>query len=310
MYGFKTSINSKIYLSFDMFFINRLYFFNKNNNFRSFCFFHKRDEILLFSINVKRLKFLNSSLKYFMKFNISNLIPKNSLVKSFYSGVSFLNWFFYKNYKNTIYSSVNFLFIKQYKAKMKTFIKTCYNLVSLVKGLNKKILWWIKQFSNVSCFNDLSLFLDFYLHKLLWRWCKRFHPRRPNSWIFNRYWKNVSGRFKFFSTNTLTAKNLFLLSHNIIPVTRKVFPCSISIFELRDKSKFQYDLFRKFRGLFPGIYGVLFDIQRGICPFCNKVLIYFDLNYLCISYISISKLNDRKISKFFLVHRNCSSSLY
>lgn len=307
MYVFLTSIKFSL-LSFDIFIINTLRSVYNITDSSSVFFVRRLNKLLFFSINVKGVRLLNCCLKYFTTSKLAGLILKHSMVRSLYSGFYFVNWFIAKTSNNKICSSVNSSVISNYKFKLKVSIKGCYNSSFLVKQLNEQICVWIKEFKNVGFFNDLSLSLDFYTYKLLWKWCRRFHPRRPSSWIFNKYWKNISGKYKFFSTNRLTGETLFLLSHNIILVSSTfLFPYCTSVFELFDRSKFHYDLFKKVRPEFPGVYGVLFDIQKGICPFCNKIFLDFNLAYLRILCLPSFFCSQRRGPCLMLVHRSCYS---
>lgn len=295
-------------LSFDIFLISKLYSSYRIMHFNSVIFIRKLDKFLFFSTNIGGINFLNSYLKCFVKFEVTNLVIKGNSVNSLYSGFHFLNWFFFKTFITKIHSSVSFFAFRNYKVKIKIFVKQSYNSFYLVRKLNKHVSWWVKEFKNVSSFNTLSLSLDVYLYKLLWKWCKRFHPRRSNSWIFNKYWKNISGRYKFFSANPLTGDILFLISHNVTSLSSTILlPSCTSSFEFFDKSKFHYDLFKKTKMDFQGIYGILFDNQRGICPCCNKPFFYFSLHDLRILHVSSSFDNQKSTSRVLLVHNYCFS---
>ena len=141
---------------------------------------------------------LNSGFHAFLKSR--GFLPTFNLkpVKSVYFGLSFGNRFFLKTSTNVVFSLVNNSELKQYKCRLKTLVKSSYdfNCLQLIKSLNSCIVSWSKEFGSTSFYTSLSVSLDFYLYKLLWTWCKRFHPRRTNSWIFERYWTYISGRFR------------------------------------------------------------------------------------------------------------------
>ena len=55
--------------------------------------------------------------------------------------------------------------------------------------------------------------LDVYLYRLLWKWAKRRHPRRNNTWIYSKYWKVFGGIWSFYVVNNLNGELTFLNSH-------------------------------------------------------------------------------------------------
>lgn len=242
----------------------------------------------LFTSNIKIINILNNDLLSFIKCRGFSPNVRFGLPKSVYSGFPFRGRFFRKTSTKVAFSFINFSEIKKYKCKLKALVKGSPNstCVGLIKLLNFNISLWSKKVKSTSFYKSIALSLDFYLYKLLWKWCRRFHPRRTNSWIFERYWINISGRFKFFSVNILNGKNIFLISHFSEFEFGKRSLCFVSNFEFRDRGKFYYDSFSKLRGDFRGIYGILFDTQKGICPRCNKLLVDFDLNRLRIFHAS------------------------
>lgn len=260
-----------------------------------------------FSSNIKLLGILNNDLKLFIKSRGFRPRHRFGLVKSVYSGFCFKDRSFYKTSRNVVFSFINFLEIRRYKYKIKALVKGSHNFscFRLIKLLNSHISLWSEKFKSTSFYDSLALSLDFYLSKLLWKFCKRFHPRRTNSWIFERYWINISGRFKFFSLNPLNGKNIFLISHISDFDYTKCSLRSVSNFEFRDKGKFYYDWFSQLRTSFRGVYGVLFDAQRGVCPCCNKLFLAFDLSRLRIFYASSFSNYSGSNLKLLLVHACC-----
>lgn len=235
---------------------------------------------------------------------------KKSSIRSLYSGLSYLSFNFVRDSKVNVFVSPTSLDIKLYKCKLKIIIKSFYNLpfISLIDSLNLEISKWCANFGNFRCSLNLFISLDFYLYKLLWKFCKRLHPRRSNSWIFEKYWKNLSGNFRFFFVNPLTGRFYFLDSHLQVDRSLKRFPASICFFDYRDNKKIYFDYFKKFRRRFSGVYGVLFDIQKGICPLCNRLFWNSNLNNLLV--IDFTNSSDFKnIFHYYyhliLVHKSC-----
>lgn len=231
-------------------------------------------------------------------------------IESLYLGFSDSSLYFLKSSNLDIFVEPTLLDINLYKCKLKMIIKNSYqvSITSLVKRLNLQIKKWYTdlRFSGSSLFIPVSL--DFYLYKLLWKYCKRMHPRRGNSWIFQKYWKNFSGTFRFFTTDSLSGKFYFLDSHLCLSESVNRLPFSISIFDFRDKKKIYGDYFRKMRSKIYGIYGVLFDIQKGVCPCCNRLFLDYNLNNFRIYDFSNSVHYLKNFStnyRFVLVHTSC-----
>lgn len=293
-----------------MFFVNSIRSSYAVNNFNSFFFFRDFNKFVFLSLNIKGLRFLSFNLRCFSFGKRFNLHFDNGSVRSLYYGFSLSNFLFFKGSSNKIYFLISAFALRQYKYRLKTLVKTSVNCLSLVKSLNFEVGFWIKEFKDVNFFTEVAFSLDFYVYKLLWKFCKRLHPRRSNSWIFIRYWKQVSGKFKFFYTDPFNGKTFFLLSHVQTIVIKKRIPFTISVFSFYDKSKIYSDWFIKLRESFKGIYGILFDLQRGVCPCCGKLFFQFDLTNLRILHVKNSVVNSNKALNFLLVHRSCFLVIY
>lgn len=265
---------------------------------------------MCFSNNKKVLSVLNFCLKaYLIKKGLS-IEFNNKSIESLYSGFLYSSLYFLKSSNLDIFVEPTSLYINLYKCKLKMIIKNSYqvSITSLIKNLNVQIKkWYIDlHFSGSSLFIPVSL--DFYLYKLLWKYCKRMHPRRGNLWIFQKYWKNFSGTFRFFTIDSLSGKFYFLDSHLCLNESFNTLPFSISIFDLRDKKKLYCDYFRKMRSKIYGIYGLLFDIQKGVCPCCNRLFLDYNLNNFRIYDLSnfVHSLKDSSANyRFVLVHASC-----
>lgn len=271
----------------------------------SVFFIRESNKFLFFSEDIKSISILNNNLKFFIESKGVTMFFKNVSIRSVYSGFFVSNYFFEKKANNQVYFSVNDLVLKKYKYELKSIIKSSINCLSLINSINFHISLWVQKFKFVNFYKNIAFSLDFYLYKLLWRWARRFHPRRPNLWIFERYWKNISGRFKFFFFNPLNNKSIFLISHYTSSINLKRFPYSISGFNLFDKSKISYDLFKKLRSEFKGIYGILFDSQKGICPFCNKSFFDFGMVRLKVCHFSGFTFKLNYPFNLVLVHSSC-----
>lgn len=259
-------------------------------DFNNIFFFRNSNRILFFSDNIKVLSVLNFCFKTYILSRNLKISKEQSYIGSIYSGFSFLDWSFYKSLNSNVFFTPSYLSVKKYRCKLKMLVKNFSNVscLNLVKSLNVEINEWREKFNIASSYCYAANFLDFYVYKLLWKWCKRFHPRRPNFWIFEKYWKNISGKFSFFSIDISTGRFCFLSSHSSFDVYLKTLPASVCIFDFRDRKKIYSDLFKRTRVKFYGVYGVLFDSQKGICPRCNNLLFRYNSQSFRIIQLSSS----------------------
>lgn len=222
--------------------------------------------------------------------------------------VKILNWNFSSFSSRFFLSNVSFLQIKNYKRKLKLIIKSYVNLHPklLIKLLNNEIIIFNFKYNFSDDFPELASELDVYLFKLLWKWSRRRHPRRSNSWIYFKYWKFIGQSWKFFCLDNLEANPYFLKSHFIFKSSYYHLPSCLNIFDLFNESKFNKVWFKRVRKFFKGFYRVLFDNQQGLCFNCKKVFDYGSFSDLKIVDLSFFRFKTRnKLSAFVLVHKYC-----
>ena len=196
--------------------------------------------------------------------------------------------------------------IQNYKRELKLIVKSSYKIEYLLSVLNKKILEFRKSYYFCDLYTSYCIFLDFYLNKLLWKWARRRHPRRPHSWIYSKYWTFFSGYYKFFCLESRVGKLLLLKSHKIlVDETFNRFPLTFDVFDLLNVRKFKRLFFKKFKARFIGFYRLLFETQKGFCFFCREPL----FTILDSKIISVRKriVVDRSVISFFLVHKYCNN---
>lgn len=95
------------------------------------------------------------------------------------------------------YKKVRFQFkssiIRIHKMRIKAILKTSFNLTIplLLKSINREINIWNSFYSKLIFFEN-NFKLDLYVYRLLWKFLKRIHPRRTNTWIYSKYWGTFS----------------------------------------------------------------------------------------------------------------------
>lgn len=195
--------------------------------------------------------------------------------------------------------------IRRHKSKLKLVIKNFGNrpVFNFINIINKLIVSWCLENSSLDSSWDVWGELDIYLYKLLWKWSRRRHPRRPKTWIYRKYWKFVGGSWRFFSVNPLNGNVYFLRSHSRFNLFIYRLPASLNTYYLYNDSKVIKLQFKMFLNLFKGLFRLLWINQRGVCFCCKRSFNFF--NYSNFKVSKISKSNNR-IVNLVLLHNFCN----
>lgn len=193
-------------------------------------------------------------------------------------------------------------FIKNYKCRLKNLIKSNYNksIITLLKLLNYEILSWINSNVFSDDWREICSELDTYVYKILWRYVKKCHPRRPCSWIYSKYWKCFSGLWRFFVFDDSSEKIIFLKSHFILQSKFYRIASSLNVYSKFDRDKFFLSYLKKSNKNFTGNLNVLFNEQKGLCFLCNRPLSLSSYKLVGVSKIFSVPHN------LFLVHSYCN----
>ena len=190
---------------------------------------------------------------------------------------------------------------------MKNLIKSSSDLsiLNTLKSVNSEIVKWINIYALSDSWDQISLELDIFLYKTFWRSVKRYHPRRPSTWIYNKYWKSFSGIWRFVVFDSTKKRNYFLKSHNKSLFDTRIFyrvPMSLNVFCLYNQRKLLSILFKKTRTIFVGTSRRLYYKQKGLCFICRRPFFFNNFKIVNYSYrINIAKVS----SKLTLVHSYC-----
>jgi RNA-directed DNA polymerase len=260
----------------------------------------------LISENINFLKLADYSFNEFLFLRGFDLLNSKSLLYSIYSNkLNIMDFNFLTS--NDIFISVipSFDLIRKYKIKLKIVVKYHQNLdiSKFLLLLNKVIFFWSITYITGGYFGDICGELDVYLYKILWKWARRRHPRRPNSWVFSKYWKNFCGYWRFFSFDVIKGNVYILRSHTVNSCFLYRLPFFINSFEYFNFRKVNYFYFKKYNSFFIGVFKFLWKKQNGICHLCNKNLAFLDINS-----VKLFKLNVYRntISNFMLIHFYCN----
>lgn len=256
--------------------------------------------------------FLIYLIKKFLRERGLFLDDASFLLRSIYQGIYFLDWKFYRSWNNIFINILSDITIREYKLKLKNIIKasSSYSSYLFLKILNNEIYLWSLRIKNSSNFDFICSDLDLYLYKILWKWARRRHARRSNTWIYYKYWKFVLGRWRFCLFDSRSGKVVFLRYHIFSCSKSYILPSSLNIFNVFNQKKIYYIFFHKFLSALEGIYFLLWKKQYGLCFVCHKTLGYSSVVNLKVVFLKSSKrdfyLND--FSLLVLLHKYCMCS--
>lgn len=235
-----------------------------------------------------------------------NIDKNNCFISSLSKGFNLWGWNFSIKSKYSPLCIINKNNIRYYKRRLKSIVKFFgnINIFSTITSVNNEITKWSRVHSLSDNWYTFAFELDIFLYKVFWRFVKRCHPRRPNTWIYNKYWKKVSGfwRFVFFDQNK--KKNCFLKSHRICTNLYYRIPSSLNIFCLYDQKKFSSILYKRTKLNFFGTLKILYRKQQGLCYFCKRPFFFKD--FKVFDYVSYKSNKIRIGSNLILVHYHCA----
>jgi RNA-directed DNA polymerase len=227
-------------------------------------------------------------------------------------GLNTLGWKFYLNNFGKINCSISLDNIRFHKLKLKIILKSFSTISSslfILRLLNIRIINWVNLFSISDDFFCRYVEMDIYTFIIFWKWVKRRHPRRPNTWIYKKYWKffPFENKWFFFLINPFSGLCLFLKSH--FKKTYKIYclPSSISFYDFFSQNKFSLIWFKRVNEILEGIYNILWKKQFGKCFVCKKFFEYIDLNSIKINKNLFTSNGELA---FNLLHLDCSFNFY
>nr|YP_009145476.1 RoaA [Monomorphina parapyrum]AKL78949.1 RoaA [Monomorphina parapyrum] len=270
-------------------------------------FFVTNGELYFFSSSLDKLFFFDF---LFHKFTSKLCLDSNmsdTKIFSVFNGFNFIGWkvFIFNNFG--IFNIVSLEQIRKYKRSLKSLIVkfSGSNIFLLLKKVNSVISTWLSHYNLSNYPWDISSELDLYLYKLFWRFvCKR-HSRKSTTWIYNKYWKFLSGKWRFFVLDNVTGNILFLRSHEFSNSKLYRLPSSVNVFDCVDNIIYHAYWFDKFSAKLRGIYKTLFIAQHGVCPICKKFFNIKSFSFIKISKLVLFKFNSNKLSQLVLVHNYC-----
>lgn len=228
---------------------------------------------------------------------------------SMFDGFCFLGWKFFLSRSQKFLGIISIDNLRNHMRKLKLIIKSSFSekFFFTLKKLNLLISNWSNVYRCADFSNDIWGHLDVYLYKLLWNWAKRRHPRRPNTWIYSKYWKFslLKNVWNFYFIDYYLGKCITLNMHKRYNNQLYCLPSSINVFNLKDHNKFGLNWLKNYSNTLSSIYLVLYKFQSGKCFCCGKFFSNRSFHDLKFSKVIYGSYNI-KLSKYVLIHTYCT----
>jgi len=158
------------------------------------------DDFIVTANSEETAKEIAELIKEFLKARGLELSEEKTHITHIDCGFDFLGWNFRK-YGGS-------LLIKPSKNSMGNIIRKIGDVIKRAKAwkqediinvLNPLIIGW-SNYHRSAVAKEIFGKLDHIVWNMLWRWAKRRHPDKRNTWVANRYWHSVGTRNWVFST--------------------------------------------------------------------------------------------------------------
>lgn len=264
------------------------------------------NKISIISKSVNEIKRLNNNLSKFLE--MRGLIPKTT-EKYYNKQLDYIELYFWslvKTNSGKFQLKLRLDTIRKYRRNIKVIIKRNIDkpVYELIKKLNYRISHWMNKVKLEGLYTNDIEHLDIYIYKLLWKWSRKRHPRRPNTWIYNKYWKKILGSWKFFGINNNNGTIILLRSHNTSRnFSSSTVSCLFNPFLIINKEKLDQIQYNRLKYTTSGLFGVIWKKQIGKCYYCKRIL-----DPLQISENIIKRLDKNyKIEnpRYIVTHRHC-----
>jgi len=262
--------------------------------------------LLFFSSGVYNVQLLiNGISNFFLNKKFYFLISKIN-ISSFYQGFFLFGWQVLCLKSDFLNVSLSLQSVQKHKSNLKNIFKLNFgsDIFSLIKKLNQIIYFWLMNFFYSD--SDLMFFyhLDVFLYRLLWNFMRRIHPRRPQTWIFNKYWIYFDSFWHFRVYDPQLSKFLILSLHSSRPfsIIYSSLGFYFNSFEYLNRIKFYSIYLKSFLFFFNKLFVFLWKRQFGVCFICHQLFDFSkEVRFRLLSFSYSSFL----FPKFVLVHDYC-----
>ena len=214
-------------------------------------------------------------------------------------GFDFLGWNFRK-YKGKLFIKPSKKSIQKVTDKISNTIKDgkSWTQEGLIITLNPIITGWSNYHQGVVS-KDIFHSIDNQIWNMLWKWAKRRHPNKSNTWVIHKYWHTRGKKKWVFSTKKNQLKSLS--DKRIVRHIRLTL----------DKNPYldaEYFIERKFKqGIkkLSGKFKTVWKNQNGKCPFCKLLIDINNGGEERHLHHKNENHNDNRISNLVYMHVHC-----
>jgi len=248
------------------------------------------------------------------------LAPRKTRITSIDEGFDFLGFTFreYEDEGRAVGTKKGIFLVTPAKAKVQTFKKRLKRTLESLEGrsaravilrLNPILRGWAqyyKPFTSKETFSSVSR----YVWQLLWKWCRKKHPRKPLRALRTKYFMRVGGNAWVFHARDAGRPTITLVPLARIRIVRHTLCADRNPFlpEHRDYYLQRQTLRAKRNVLLGGYRSTLHKAQKGICPVCHAELL--DGESLEMHHILSRKLGGRDApTNLLLIHKFCHKLL-
>lgn len=179
------------------------------------------------------------------------------------------------------------LLIKPSDKNIQTFLKNVRGVIKematekqvvLIQRLNPMIRGWANYHRHVVSTHTFK-HVDYQIWIALWRWSKRRHPNKGKYWISARYFHmigDINRAFSCFVKDKNGIRQSFILNRaqDLRIKRHTVILPAANPFDNKYDAYFERRLSNKMQNIYNGgyLFKQLGELQKGICPYCNKPL--------------------------------------
>lgn len=132
------------------------------------------------------------------------------------------------------------------------------------------------------------------MYQLVWKWTKKRHPRKQNTWIYEKYWIKKKSIWVFSTTNIKNGLTYYLKTHKQEKNKKKLIPVCLGNFDQSTKKIKKKIILKKRQIEITNLYKIILKKQLGLCLNCKQPLYKFKENRF-LKYINIK-----------LLHKHCN----
>lgn len=269
--------------------------------------FHYESDIYYFSSSKSNILNIGNAIKVFLSSrNVNFFFKEKTSFSLLFTNLNIEGWSFFLSHSGCYKGIVSLDNLNSHKRKLKLILKNSFSesFSSTLILINNTIYNWCLMYACSDYSWDIFAELDIYLYRLLWKWARKRHPRRPNTWIYSKYWKYFPSRncWNFYFLDLYLGKCVFLYLHKNYNYKTYSIPSSLNVFSFQNYNKLGIIWLKKCSQVLHDLHLSLFKLQSGKCLNCGG----FFLN-MSLGSIKIVRVNKSfgLIVKYILIHNHC-----